>query len=89
MALISTVLVKTRLKLTKNQKTLELLAFEIKTDTGNMVIISINRPLRPMCGEYQLLFENELGEICNCAGFDSRMYEILTCIIDIIVAKLH
>ena len=40
-ALISTMLIKTRLKLAKNQKTLEHLAFEIKTNTGNMVIIGI------------------------------------------------
>ena len=35
------------------------------TDTGNMVIIGIYRPLRPMCGEYQPLLENQLSEICN------------------------
>ena len=65
LALISTSLITTQLKPAKNYKTLELLAFEIKTDTGNMVIIGIYRPLRPMCGEYQPLLENQLSEICN------------------------
>ena len=65
MALISTSLIKTQLKPAKNYKTLALLAFEIKTDTGNMVIIGIYRPLRPMCGEYQPLLANQLSEICN------------------------
>ena len=65
LALISTSLITTQLKPAKNYKTLELLAFEIKTDTGNMDIIDIYRPLRPMCGKYQPLLENQLSEICH------------------------
>ena len=72
MALISTSLIKTRLKPAKNYKTQQLLAFEIKTDAGNIVIIGIYRPLRPMCGEYQLLLEIELSEICNWASLQSN-----------------
>ena len=68
MALISTSLIKTQLKPAKNYKTLELLAFKIKTDTSNMVIIGIYH-LRPMCGE---LRENELSEICNWASLQSN-----------------
>ena len=72
MALISTSLSKKRLKLDKNFKTLEIIAFEVKTETGNMVIIGIYRPPRALCGEYQLLLENELSEVCNWASLQSN-----------------
>ena len=58
MALISTSLIKTRLTPDKNFKTLETIAFQVKTETGNMVIIGIYRPPRALCGEYQLLLES-------------------------------
>jgi len=48
MALISTSLSKKRLKLDKNFKTLECMAFEVKTETGNMVILGVYRP-RELC----------------------------------------
>lgn len=44
--------------------TLELTALEITPDTKNMVIIRIYRPLRNLCGDYQLLLENELSQVC-------------------------
>ena len=64
MTLVSFSLTKKRLKLTKNYKTLELTALEITLDTKNMVIIRIYRPLRNLCGDYQLLLENELSQVC-------------------------
>lgn len=72
MALISTSLIKTRLTLDKNFKTLETIAFQVKTETGNMVIIGIYRPPRALCGEYQLLLESELSEVCNWASLQSN-----------------
>lgn len=45
-------------------KTLELTALEITPDTKNMVIIRIYRPLSNLCGDYQLLLENELSQVC-------------------------
>jgi len=71
MALTSTSLSKKRLKLDKNFKTLEIIAFEVRTETGNMVIIGIYRPPRALCGEYHLLLENELSEVCNWASLQS------------------
>lgn len=44
LALISTALSKTRLKLNKGYKTLEFIAFDVKTETGNMVVIGVYRP---------------------------------------------
>ncbi|XP_048590557.1 uncharacterized protein LOC125573817 [Nematostella vectensis] len=61
MALISTALVKKRLKINKNYKTVETLAFEIKTNKGNMVILVIYRPPTLLCGNYRLELENELS----------------------------
>ena len=37
-----------------------------------MVIIGVYRPPRAVCGEYQLLLENELSEICNWASLKSN-----------------
>ena len=71
LALISTALSKTRLKLNRDYKTLEVIAFDVKTETGNMVIIGVYRPPRAVCGEYQLLLEKELSEICNWASLKS------------------
>lgn len=45
-------------------KTLELTALEITPDSKNMVIIRIYCPLRNLCGDYQLLLENELSQVC-------------------------
>ena len=64
MTLVSFSLTKKRLKLTKNFKTLALTALEITPDTKNMVIIRIYRSLRNPCGDYQLLLENELSQVC-------------------------
>ena len=68
MALISQSLVRTQLKPDKSFKTLEIIAFEIKTDMDNMVIVGIYRPPRALCGEYQTLLESELSYVCNCTG---------------------
>jgi len=73
MALISISLSKKRLKLDRNFKTLEVIAFEVKTETGNMIIIGIYRPPRALCGEYQLLLENELSEVCNWASLQATL----------------
>lgn len=77
MALISTSLIKTRLTLDKNFKTLETIAFQVKTETGNMVIIGIYRPPRALCGEYQLLLESELSEVCNWASLQSNFVVVI------------
>ena len=37
-----------------------------------MVIIGVYRPPRAVCGEYQLLLEKELSEICNWASLKSN-----------------
>ena len=51
MALISQSLVRTQLKPDKTFKTLEIIAFEIKIDVDNMMIVGIYRPPRALCGE--------------------------------------
>ena len=48
---ISQSLVRTQLKPDKTFKTLEIIAFEIKIDVDNMVIVDIYRPPRALCGE--------------------------------------
>ena len=55
MALTSQSLVRTQLKPDKSFKTLEIIAFEIKTGIDNMVIVGIYRPPRALCGEHQTL----------------------------------
>lgn len=77
MTLVSFSLTKKRLKLTKNYKTLELTALEITPDTKNMVIIRIYRPLRNLCGDYQLLLENELSQVCFQASLQSNSVVII------------
>ena len=72
MALVSSSLTKKRLKPIKHYKTLELIALEVKTDAGNMVILGIYRPLRAMCSDYRLLLENELSDVCNWANLQSN-----------------
>ena len=67
MALISQSLVKTQLKPDKSFKTLEIIAFKIKTDVDNMVIVGIYRPPRALCGKYRILLESELSCVCNWA----------------------
>lgn len=58
-------------------KTLELTALEITPDTKNMVIIRIYRPLRNLCGDYQLLLENELSQVCFQASLQSNSVVII------------
>ncbi|EDO29916.1 predicted protein [Nematostella vectensis] len=77
MALISTALVKKRLKINKNYKTVETLAFEIKTNKGNMVILGIYRPPTLLCGNYRLELENELSELCNWASLQANFVVVL------------
>ena len=77
MTLVSFSLTKKRLKLTKNYKTLELTALEITPDSKNMVIIRIYRPLRNLCGDYQLLLENELSQVCFQASLQSNSVVII------------
>ena len=70
--LISQSLVRTQLKPDKSFQTLEIIAFEIKTDMDNMVIVGIYRPASALCGEYQTLLESELTYVCNWASFNSN-----------------
>ena len=77
MALVSSSLFKKRLQPTKNYKTLELIALEIKTDANNMIIIGIYRPPRNLCSDYQLLLENELSQVCNWASLQSNSVVII------------
>ena len=72
MALVSSSLTKKRLKPIKHYKTLELIALEVKTDAGNMVILGIYRPPRAMCSDYRLLLEYELSDVCNWANLQSN-----------------
>jgi len=51
---------------------LELIALEIKTVFGNIIILGIYRPPRSVCGDYRLLLENELSHICNWASLQSN-----------------
>ena len=71
LALISLAFSKSRLKLDKDYKTLEVIALDVKTETGNMVIIDVYRPPRVLCGEYRPLLEKELSEICSWASLKS------------------
>ena len=79
MALISQSLVRTQLKpqADKTFKTLEIIAFEIKTDVDNMVIVGIYRPPRALCGEYRKLLESELSHVCNWASLN-RNFVVVT-----------
>ena len=77
MALISQSLVRTQLKPDKTFKTLEIIAFEIKTDVDNMVIVGICRPPRALCGEYRTLLESELSHVCNWASLN-RNFVVVT-----------
>ena len=77
MALISSSLVSRRLKVPKNYKTFETIAIEIKMDTRNMIIIGMYRPPKAVSGEYQILLENELSDICNWASLQSNFMVIL------------
>ena len=77
MALVSSSLTKKRLQPTNNYKTLELIALEIKTDANNMIIIGIYCPPRNLCGDYQLLLENELSQVCNWASLQSNSVVII------------
>ena len=72
MALISQSLIRAQLKPDKSFKTLEIIAFEIKTDMDNMVIVGIYRPPRALCGEYQTLLESELSYVCNWASLNGN-----------------
>ena len=47
--------------------TLELTALEITRDTRTMVIIRVYCVPRNLCGDHQLLLENELSQVCNWA----------------------
>ena len=58
-------------KIDKDCKTLEVIALDVNTETGNMVIIGVYRPPRALCGEYQFLLKKELSEICNWASLKS------------------
>ncbi|XP_078361285.1 uncharacterized protein LOC144645583 [Oculina patagonica] len=77
MALISSSLVSRRLKIPKNYKTFETIALEIKMDTRNMIIIGMYRPPKAVSGEYHILLENELSDICNWASLQSNFMVIL------------
>ena len=72
MALVSSSLTKKRLNPGKHYKTLELLALEVKTDAGNIIILVIYRPPRALCGDYRLVPENELSDACNRASLQSN-----------------
>lgn len=77
MALVSSSLIKKRLKPIKNYKPLELIALKITTDTNNMVIIGIYRPPRNLCGDYLYLLENELSHVCNWGSLQSNSVVII------------
>ena len=77
MALVPSSRTKKSLKPIKNYKTLELMALEITTDARNMVIIGIYRPPRNLCGDYKLLLENELSQVCNWASLQSNSVVII------------
>ena len=68
MAFTSSSLPCKRLKLDKKHMTLEPVALEVKIGAKDMIIIDIYRPPRTLCGEYQLLLEEELSEMCNWAS---------------------
>lgn len=76
MALVSSFLSEKRLKPDKHYKTLKLIALEIKTVSGN-VILGIYRPPRSVCGDYQLLLENKLLDICNWASLQSNTVVVI------------
>ena len=77
MVLVSSSLTKKRLIPSKHYKTLELIALEVKTDTGNMIILGIYRPPRAMCGDYRLQLENELSDVCNWASLQSNSVVVI------------
>ena len=77
MALVSSSLTKKRLKPNKHYKTLELIALQVKTNAGNMVILGIYRPPRAMCGDYRSLLENELSDVCNWASLQSNSVAVI------------
>ena len=76
MALVSSFLSEKRLKPDKHYKTLKLIALEIKTVSAN-IILGIYRPPRSVCGNYQLLLENKLLDICNWASLQSNTVVVI------------
>ena len=61
----------------KDYKTFETTAIEIKMDISNMVFIGMYRSPKAVCGEYQILVENELSDICNWASVQNNFIVIL------------
>ena len=70
--LVSCFVTNKRLKLSKNYKTLEPIALEVKKDLGNMAVLGIYRPPRTMCGDYRLILENELSDVCYQLGLSLK-----------------
>ena len=71
MVLVSSLLSEKRLKPDKHYKTLELIALEIKTVFGNIIILGMYCPPRFICAAttgYTVLLENELSHVCNWAS---------------------
>ena len=59
-------------------KTLEPTALEVKTDLGNMIVRGIYRPPRAMCGDYRLMLENELSDVCNWASLQINFVVVIS-----------
>ena len=66
-----------RLQLDKKYKTLEPVALEVKIGAKDMIIIGIYGPPRTLCGEYQLLLEEELSEMCNWASLQKGSVAVI------------
>ena len=70
-ALVSSFLTKKRLK------PLELLTLEVKTDAGNIIILGIYCLPRALCGDYRLVLENKLSDVCNWASLQSNSVVVI------------
>lgn len=57
MVLVSSVLSDKRLKPDKHDRKLELIALEIKTDFGNIIILGVYHPPRSVCGDYRYILK--------------------------------
>lgn len=65
LTLVSSSLTKKRLRPNKQYETMELIALEVQTDTSNIVVLGIYRPPKALSGDYRLLLDSELSDVCN------------------------
>lgn len=64
----SSFLAKKRFNPGKHYKTLKHIEVEVKKESIRLLYLGIYPPPRATSGDYRLLLENELSEVCNWAS---------------------